>query len=79
MASLVIYISSYPARPRRITVNYCRLHKLHSMKSYVFKKGVEIIFFKKADKNFNLSVFNVIVSILPKIIDDKKFLIAHKN
>ena len=25
MASLVIYISSYPARPRRITVNYERL------------------------------------------------------
>ena len=31
-------------------LNYCRLHKLHSVKSYVLKKGVEIIFFKKADK-----------------------------
>ena len=28
-------------------LNYCRLHKLHPMKSYVLKIGVEIIFFNK--------------------------------
>ena len=29
MASLVMYISSYPASPRRITVNYYSLHTQH--------------------------------------------------
>ena len=42
-ASLVIYISSYPARPRRITVNYIILQRLaHLTLKLVFLTGTRL-------------------------------------
>ena len=40
MASLVLYISSYPARPRRITVKYLFNVHFKSSCSYVYRKMV---------------------------------------
>ena len=49
MASLVIYIyihiyiSSCPARPRRITVNYCVIYYIHTVFHHVHDRSLSIL------------------------------------